>query len=90
MANPLTLEWDPVTQNTDGSPSGAVIYHLYKKSPTGPYIMLASKISTRYTWTVPQLGTWIFTVRALNKHGESLDSNTVKVDVQPCWTEITQ
>lgn len=87
-AVPMTLEWDPVTTNVDGSPSGAVIYHLYKKSPTGPYLLLASRIATRYTWQVPQIGTWTFMVRAASKLGESADSNTVQAQVDPCWVEI--
>lgn len=87
-ADPMTFSWDAVTSNTDGSPVGPVIYRLYKKSPTGPYILLASRISTSYTWTAPQLGDWTFTVRALNKNGESADSNTVRVTVNSCWQEV--
>ena len=88
-ATPVTFQWDPVTTNTDGSPAGAVIYHLYYKSKTGPYLLLASKIFPTYTWDVPQIGDWTFTVRALSKLGESDNSNEVEINVDPCWTEIT-
>lgn len=88
FAAPMTLEWDAVTTMTDGSPSGAVIYRLYYRSPTGPYLFLASKITTSYTWKVPQVGEWFLAVRAINKSGESGNSNEVHVIVDPCWQEI--
>jgi hypothetical protein len=88
FAVPLTLEWDPVTKNLDGTPAGPVVYNLYKRGVVGPPIKLVTKIATTYTWQVPQIGEWFFTVRALSKNGESPDSNEVHIVVDPCWTEI--
>lgn len=88
FAEPMIFSWNPVTTHTDGTPVGAVIYKVYKKRIGGPYLFLASRISTTYTWAEPQLGEWVFTIRAFNKNGESIDSATVHVIVNSCWEEI--
>lgn len=88
-AVPMRFEWDAVTQNTDGSPVGPVIYHLYKaKTPTGPFILLASRISTNFTWDVPELGEWYIEARSVNKLGESSGSNQIHVKVDPTWQQL--
>lgn len=89
FADPMTFTWDPVTAHVDGTPVGAVVYKIYKKRINGPYLFLASRISTTYTWAEPQLGDWTFTVRAFNKNGESVDSNSVRVKVNACWEEVS-
>lgn len=86
LAESKQLVWDEVTKDTAGNPAGPVIYRVYVKKDAGPFLFLASKILTSYTWTAPSLQEYFFVVRAMNKHGESADSNVLHLKAQCSWS----
>lgn len=83
FAVPLELVWQPVTTNTDGSPSGPISYRVYKKTSLEDFKPVWDTKNTRFTWLVPSLGRYTFRVTAINQHGaESAPSNELKVIVE--------
>lgn len=81
-AAPLRLEWDAVTQNTDGSPVNIATlkYKMYRKNVNyGDFMLLTTTRNTYYTQQVVSWGHFIYRVTAINEHGESTPSNELKV-----------
>jgi hypothetical protein len=77
-----TLNWTPVTKNTDGTPATVAGYRLYygtSASSLSPLDELANPNVTTYLVSNLPSGTWYFGVTAYSSSGaESAKSNIVQ------------
>lgn len=68
LAEPYSVEWDPVTQYNDNTdiPAGVLVkYNVYRKTRTGEYSKLTSTILTHYTQQIVQWGHFVYRVTAI-------------------------
>lgn len=75
------LHWLAVAEDVAGGETAVSQYRIYRTttldaSPTAPYTTTASGTTS---WSDPEVGTWFYTITAMNTAGESVMSNQVGV-----------
>lgn len=72
----ITLGWEPVTTNVDGSPASISAYEVYRYKagqPLGNPLAVVDKSKTSYVFLPGSAGTWFFRVKAVSDKGVKSD-----------------
>lgn len=84
-AFPMRLEWDGVTQMTDGTPAKDIKYRLYRRNKvpaSAQWFKVTETYNTYYTAQILQFGSFVYRVTAFNQIGESAPSNELPIRVE--------
>lgn len=85
FAFPMRLDWDAVTTMTDGSPTTAVAYRVYRRNAfpdTATWYFLTQTILTHYSASQLQFGQFIYRVTAVSQGQESDPSAELKIAIE--------